>query len=59
MHAELGEIVTGRKPGRTRRDEIVVFDSTAVGVLDAVIAVHVHRRASAGAIACSLALGAR
>ena len=29
VHAELGEIVAGRKPARERRDEIIVFDSTA------------------------------
>jgi hypothetical protein len=28
VHAELGEIIVGRKPGRTSDDEIIVFDST-------------------------------
>jgi ornithine cyclodeaminase/alanine dehydrogenase-like protein (mu-crystallin family) len=34
VHAELGEIVAGRKPGRTRPDEVILFDSTGVGVQD-------------------------
>jgi alanine dehydrogenase len=59
VHAELGELVTGRKPGRRRRDEIIVFDSTGVGMLDAVTSVHVHRRAVAARIGCCLPLGAR
>jgi hypothetical protein len=31
VHAELGEIIAGRKPGRTNVDEIIVFDSTGHG----------------------------
>ena len=34
IYAELGEIVAGRKPGRTSREEVTVFDSTGVGILD-------------------------
>lgn len=34
VHAELGEIVAGRKPGRTSDDEVVVFDSTGVALQD-------------------------
>ncbi|MFP3235481.1 MAG: alanine dehydrogenase [Nitrososphaeria archaeon] len=34
IYGELGEIVTGRKRGRTSRDEITVFDSTGLAILD-------------------------
>ena len=34
VHAEIGEIVVGRKPGRLAADEITIFDSSGVGILD-------------------------
>jgi ornithine cyclodeaminase/alanine dehydrogenase-like protein (mu-crystallin family) len=34
VHAELGDIVSGKKPGRTSVDEIVVFDSTGMALQD-------------------------
>lgn len=34
VHAEIGDIVAGRKPGRSGRDEITLFDSSGVGILD-------------------------
>jgi len=34
VHAELGELVAGRKTGRTRADEITVFDGSGVGIQD-------------------------
>jgi alanine dehydrogenase len=34
VHAELGDLVTGRKPGRTRTDEITIFDGCGVGIQD-------------------------
>jgi Ornithine cyclodeaminase/mu-crystallin family len=45
VHAELGEIVAGRKPGRERDDDIVVFDSTGTGLQDVAAAIAVYRRA--------------
>ena len=45
VHAELGEIVAGRKPGRTRADEIIVFDSTGTGLQDVAAAIAAYRRA--------------
>jgi len=45
VHAELGEIVAGRKPGRVRDDEIIVFDSTGTGLQDVAAAIAVYRRA--------------
>ena len=38
VHAELGEIVAGVKPGRTTRDQITIADLTGVGFQDTAIA---------------------
>jgi alanine dehydrogenase len=45
VHAELGEVVAGAKRGRTRGDEIIVFDSTGTGLQDVAAAAAVYRRA--------------
>jgi ornithine cyclodeaminase/alanine dehydrogenase-like protein (mu-crystallin family) len=45
VHAELGEIVCGRKPGRTREEEITVFDSTGTALQDVAAAALVYERA--------------
>ena len=34
VHAELGELVAGRKPGRTAAHEITLFDGSGVGLQD-------------------------
>jgi len=34
IYADLGEVVTGKKPGRTSREEITIFDSTGLAVQD-------------------------
>ena len=34
VHAELAELVSGGKPGRTSADEIILFDSTGTGLQD-------------------------
>jgi len=34
IYAELGEVITGKKPGRTSRDEITIFDSTGLAIQD-------------------------
>ena len=47
VHAELGEVVAGRKRGRARADEIIVFDSTGTGLQDAAAAVAAYRGALA------------
>jgi len=45
VYAELGEIVAGRKPGRERDDEIIVFDSTGMALQDVAAASIVYDRA--------------
>jgi len=46
-HAELGEVITGRKAGRTSADEIIVFDSTGVAIQDVAAAACAYERAIA------------
>lgn len=49
VHAELGEVVAGAKPGRISREEIIVFDSTGTALQDVAAAVAVYEAAqSAG-----------
>lgn len=49
VHAELGEIVAGIKPGRRSDDEVIVFDSTGTALQDVAAAALVYRSAvSAG-----------
>ena len=45
IHAELGEIVMGSKPGRTSPDTVTLFKSVGVAIQDLAAAVHVLRRA--------------
>jgi len=45
VHAELGELVAGRKPGRMAAHEITLFDGTGVGIQDVAAAACAFRRA--------------
>ncbi len=45
VHAELGEIVAGRKPGRQSESEIILFDSSGVALGDVAAAAVVYERA--------------
>jgi ornithine cyclodeaminase/alanine dehydrogenase-like protein (mu-crystallin family) len=45
VHAELGEVVTGRKAGREHASEIVIFDSTGTALQDVAAAAFVYERA--------------
>jgi alanine dehydrogenase len=44
VHAELGEVVAGRKTGRTSDDEIIIFDSTGMALQDVAAAVGVYQK---------------
>lgn len=46
VHAGLGEIVAGLKPGRRDDDEMIVFDSTGMALQDAAAAALVFERAA-------------
>jgi alanine dehydrogenase len=47
VHGEIGEVVTGRKPGRETAEEVTVFDSTGLAVQDCACAAFVYRRLTA------------
>jgi ornithine cyclodeaminase/alanine dehydrogenase-like protein (mu-crystallin family) len=47
VHAELGHVIAGLRPGRTSDDEITIFDSTGVAVQDVAAAAMVYERACA------------
>ncbi len=46
VHAELADLVAGRKPGRAGREEVFVFDSTGTALQDVAAAVALFERAS-------------
>ena len=45
VHAELCEVVAGKKPGRESDEEIVIFDSTGMALQDVAAAAVVYERA--------------
>lgn len=47
VRAQLGEVVAGIRPGRTREDDVVVFDSTGTALQDVAVAALVYERALA------------
>jgi alanine dehydrogenase len=57
VHAELADVVTGRKPGRQSADEITIFDSTGTAIEDVAAAVVVYERAVAAGLGLAVAFG--
>jgi alanine dehydrogenase len=47
VHAELADVVAGCKPGRTRGDEITIFDSSGTALQDVAAAIAVYEKACA------------
>ena len=45
VHADLGQVVTGKRPGRTSDDQIFIFDSTGTALQDVAAAAMVYERA--------------
>jgi ornithine cyclodeaminase/alanine dehydrogenase-like protein (mu-crystallin family) len=45
VHAELADVVSGRRPGRTRDDEVIVFDSSGTALQDVAAAIVVYEKA--------------
>lgn len=43
IHATLGEVIAGKKTGRSSRNEITVFDSTGLAVQDIAVADYVYK----------------
>jgi alanine dehydrogenase len=58
VHAELGEVVAGRKHGRISKDEIIVFDSTGMALQDVAAAAAAYENAVQAGRGLKLALAA-
>jgi ornithine cyclodeaminase/alanine dehydrogenase-like protein (mu-crystallin family) len=56
VHAELGELLAGRRPGRTSAADIMIFDGCGVGIQDVVAAGRAYERARARNIGVRIAL---
>jgi ornithine cyclodeaminase/alanine dehydrogenase-like protein (mu-crystallin family) len=57
VHAELADLVAGRKPGRRSPDEIAVFDSTGTALQDVAAAALVYEKACAAGAGFRIELG--
>ena len=56
VHAQLGEVVAGRKPGRQSDKETIIFDSTGTGLQDVAAAIAAYRGATRQRIGTSWSL---
>jgi len=56
VHAEIGEIVAGKKKGRENADEIIVYDATGTAIQDTAAAILVYEKAEARDIGLKLDL---
>jgi alanine dehydrogenase len=45
VHGELGEIISGKRPGRTSTEEIIIFDATGTALQDVAAAVAAYQKA--------------
>lgn len=45
VHAELSDVVVGRRPGRTRADEVTIFDSSGTALQDVAASLAVYEKA--------------
>ncbi|AHG88911.1 ornithine cyclodeaminase/mu-crystallin [Gemmatirosa kalamazoonensis] len=57
VRGELADVVSGRRPGRLRDDEVVVFDSTGTALEDVAAAAVIYERACALGRGVALVLG--
>jgi alanine dehydrogenase len=57
VHAELADLVTGRKPGRRSPDEVTIFDSTGTALEDVAAAAVVYEKAVAAGVGLTVAFG--
>jgi len=55
--AELGDVVSGKKPGRKAQDEIILYESPGMGILDAGIGHWVYHRARQKGLGTELPFG--
>ena len=57
VHAELAQVVAGRRPGRRSREEVTIFDSTGTALEDVAAASLVYDRACAARRGHAIRLG--
>jgi ornithine cyclodeaminase/alanine dehydrogenase-like protein (mu-crystallin family) len=58
VHAELADVVSGRRPGRRTDSDVTVFDSTGTALEDVAAAALVYERALDAGAGIELHLGA-
>lgn len=59
VRAELADVVSGKRAGRTSPDEIVVFDSTGTALQDVAAAALAYERAQSSGVGLTVRLGQR
>ena len=57
IHANIGEIITGEKPGRETQDERIFFSPLGLGSEDIAVAAAVYHRAVEMGLGCPLSFG--
>ena len=45
VHAEIGEIIIGKKEGRRKNDEIIIYDATGTALQDVAAAAYIYEKA--------------
>ena len=47
IHAEIGDVVAGKKPGRETADEVIIYKATGTAIQDTAAAIMVYEKATA------------
>jgi ornithine cyclodeaminase/alanine dehydrogenase len=58
VHAELGAVLCGERPGRTRPEEVTLYDSTGTALQDVAVGFEVYQAACARGLGQAVQLGA-
>ena len=56
VHATLGDVLAGRRPGRGDAEAITLFDSTGLGLQDVAAAAEIYRRACVAGVGTRLTI---
>ena len=56
IHAEIGEVAAGERPGRRRAEEVTLFKSVGTAVLDVAVGAEALRRAAAAGVGLAATL---
>ena len=57
LHAEIGEILCGDKPGRENDEEIIYFNAVGAGIMDIAVATRCYRAAVEAGLGVELEIG--